>query len=62
MLGASRKSFIGMISPSQSPKDRVPGSLASVLSAWVNGVKLFRVHDVAETRQALDVWQAIEKN
>lgn len=62
MLGASRKSFIGMISPSQLPKDRVPGSLASVLSAWDNGVKLFRVHDVAETRQALDVWQAIEKN
>ena len=62
MLGASRKSFIGMISNGQSPKDRVPGSLAAVLSAWANGVRLFRVHDVAETRQALDVWQAIEKN
>jgi dihydropteroate synthase len=62
MLGASRKSFIGMITPSQVPKDRVPGSLAAVLSAWANGVQLFRVHDVAETRQALDVWRAIEKN
>jgi dihydropteroate synthase len=62
MLGASRKSFIGMISRGQAPKDRVPGSLAAVLSAWANGVQLFRVHDVAETRQALDVWQAIEKN
>tara|TARA_B100001142_G_scaffold248412_1_gene248268 strand:+ start:454 stop:1281 length:828 start_codon:yes stop_codon:yes gene_type:complete len=62
MLGASRKSFIGMITPSQSPKDRLPGSLASVIYAWTKGVQLFRVHDVAETRQALEVWQAIEKN
>lgn len=62
MLGASRKSFIGKISPSKTPKDRIPGSIAAVLSAWANGVQLFRVHDVAETRQALDVWQAIEKN
>ena len=62
MLGASRKSFISMISHGQAPKDRVPGSLATVLSAWASGVRLFRVHDVAETRQALDVWQAIEKN
>jgi dihydropteroate synthase len=33
-----------------------------VLYAWASGVRLFRVHDVAETRQALDVWQSIEKN
>ena len=62
MLGASRKSFIGKLSNSPLPKRRIPGSLAAVLSAWASGVQLFRVHDVAETRQALDVWQAIEKN
>jgi dihydropteroate synthase len=62
MLGASRKSFISMISLGQAPKDRIPGSLAAVLYAWASGVRLFRVHDVAETRQALDVWQSIEKN
>ena len=33
----------------------------AVLAAAAQGVRLFRVHDVAETRQALDVWQAIEK-
>ena len=62
LLGASRKSFIAKISRGEAPKDRVPGSLAAVLSAAGQGVRLFRVHDVAETRQALAVWQAIEKN
>jgi dihydropteroate synthase len=62
LLGASRKSFIAKISRGEAPKDRVPGSLAAVLSAAGLGVRLFRVHDVAETRQALAVWQAIEKN
>ena len=61
LLGASRKSFIGKISRAEEPKDRLAGSLAAVLAAARQGVRLFRVHDVAETRQALDVWQAIEK-
>ncbi len=60
MLGASRKSFIGKISRADNPKDRVAGSLATVLAAAGQGVRLFRVHDAAETRQALDVWEAIE--
>lgn len=61
LLGASRKSFIGKLSGEDAPKDRVPGSLAAVLAAVEQGVRMFRVHDVAETRQALTVWQAIEK-
>jgi dihydropteroate synthase len=61
VLGASRKSFIGKISRGEAAKDRVSGSLAAVLNALAKGVRLFRVHDVAETRQALAVWQAIEK-
>ncbi len=60
LLGASRKSFIGKISHGEEPKDRVAGSLAVVLSAARQGVRLFRVHDVAETRQALALWHAIE--
>ena len=60
MLGASRKSFIAMISRGEGAKDRLAGSLGAVLSAYAQGVRLFRVHDVAETRQALAVWQAIE--
>ena len=59
LLGVSRKSFIAKLSRGEAPKDRVPGSLAAVLSACAQGVRMFRVHDVAETRQALAVAQAI---
>ena len=59
LLGVSRKSFIAKLSRGEAPKDRVPGSLAAVLAAWAQGVRMFRVHDVAETRQALAVAQAI---
>ncbi len=59
LLGVSRKSFIAKLSRGEAPKERVPGSLAAVLAAWAQGVRMFRVHDVAETRQALAVAQAI---
>ncbi len=61
LLGASRKSFIGKLDGDAVPKDRLGGSLAAVLAAAAQGVRLFRVHDVAETRQALTVFHAIEK-
>ena len=54
-LGASRKSFIGRLSRGEPPKARLAGSLAAVAAAALQGVQLFRVHDVAETRQALAV-------
>lgn len=59
MLGVSRKSFIAKITGEEDPKRRIPGSLASALAGVALGVRLLRVHDVAETRQALDVWEAI---
>jgi dihydropteroate synthase len=59
LLGVSRKSFIAKLSRDEAPKDRVPGSLAAVGAAWAQGVRMFRVHDVAETRQALTVAKAI---
>ncbi|MDE0057936.1 MAG: dihydropteroate synthase [Defluviicoccus sp.] len=55
VLGASRKSFIGRISRGEAPGARLPGSLAAAAAAALQGVQLFRVHDVAETRQALAV-------
>ncbi len=61
LLGASRKSFIAGISPSRGPEDRLAGSLATMLAAVAQGVQIVRVHDVAETVQALAVWRAIEK-
>ena len=59
ILGVSRKSFIARLSRDEAPKDRVAGSLAAGLFGLLHGVHILRVHDVAETRQALAVWQAI---
>ena len=61
LLGASRKSFIGRLSRAEAPKARLPGSLAAVLAGAARGAQVFRVHDVAETKQALAVWQAISQ-
>jgi dihydropteroate synthase len=36
----------------------MPGSIAAALAAAQQGVQIVRVHDVAATRQALDVWRA----
>lgn len=60
LLGVSRKSFITKIDRDVPAKERVAGSIAAAIAGWDRGVQLFRVHDVAETRQALAVWQAIE--
>lgn len=60
LLGVSRKSFITKIDRDVPPKKRVAGSIAAAIAGYARGVRLFRVHDVAETRQALAVWQAIE--
>ncbi len=59
LLGVSRKSFLAKLSRGEAPKDRLAGSLAAALAGLARGVRILRVHDVAETRQAVDVWQAI---
>lgn len=60
LTGTSRKRFIGMLSGAAEARDRVPGSLATALYAVSQGVQIVRVHDVAETRQALALWTACE--
>ena len=59
MLGVSRKSTIARLSHGEAPDARLPGSLAAALFAVQQGVQILRVHDVAETRQALALWEAI---
>jgi dihydropteroate synthase len=59
LLGASRKSFIGTLTGAKSAAARVPGSIAAALAGAAQGVQILRVHDVAETRQALKVWEAM---
>jgi dihydropteroate synthase len=59
LLGASRKRFIGSIGGAADPQARMPGSVAVALAGVAQGVQMIRVHDVAETRQALRLWQAV---
>ncbi len=59
VLGASRKSFIGRLSRGEDAKNRLAGSLAAALAGVARGAAILRVHDVAETRQALAVWATI---
>ena len=60
LVGASRKSFIGRLSAGEAPKARLPGSLAAALHALGEGAHILRVHDVAETRQALAIWRGVQ--
>jgi len=54
-VGASRKGFIGRMSRGEPVEARLPGSLTAALHAAGQGAQILRVHDVAETRQALAV-------
>jgi dihydropteroate synthase len=58
MLGASRKRFIGTLSGVEQAEARLAGSLTVALAGAARGAAILRVHDVAETIQALAVWQA----
>jgi len=58
LAGVSRKSMIGHVT-GREPRDRLAGSLAAMLAAVAGGAAIVRVHDVAQSRDALAVWQAI---
>jgi dihydropteroate synthase len=58
LLGASRKSLIPAIAGPAPAGERLAGSLALALRGAQAGVAWLRVHDVAETVQALKVWAA----
>ncbi len=60
LVGLSRKRFINAVSPSK-PDERLGGSLAGNVMAVVEGADIVRVHDVAETVQAMRVLTAISK-
>jgi dihydropteroate synthase len=62
MIGSSRKSFIGKITKNGSKaSERIGGSIASMLYAIRNGCNIVRVHDVAETIEAINIYKAIEE-
>ena len=59
LFGASRKSTIAKLSKGEPADKRLAGSLALATAAYRQGAQIFRVHDVAETVQALAVEQAM---
>ncbi len=60
LIGASRKSFIGDVTGARVDR-RLAGSLAAVAWAARHRTAIVRVHDVAETVQFLEIWQAIRR-
>jgi dihydropteroate synthase len=61
LAGLSRKSMIGAVT-GRSVEQRLAGSLAGALAAVAQGARIVRAHDVAETVDALKVWQAATTN
>ena len=59
LLGASRKRFIRRLTGVETADQRLVGSLAVAQAGWGQGVQIVRVHDVLETRQALEMWSAL---
>jgi len=55
VIGTSRKSFLGRITGRDDPHQRVIGTVATNVLALERGASVFRVHDVAATRDALAV-------
>lgn len=60
LIGTSRKSMIGAIT-GRPANNRLGGSIATALAAVCRGANIIRVHDVAETVDAIRVWQTIEQ-
>jgi dihydropteroate synthase len=59
LAGVSRKSMIGQLT-GRATGERLIGSVVAALSAATHGAKFLRVHDVAETVDALNVWYALQ--
>ena len=59
LVGVSRKAMIGQILGIEQTDQRVIGSVMMAVLAAQRGATILRVHDVLETRQAIDIWRAI---
>ena len=62
LIGTSRKRFINEITGKYDTKERLGGTLASVLFLLSQGVQVFRVHNVKEIKQGILVFNEIVSN
>ncbi len=61
LLGTSRKRFMGSLCQVDSPVELVTATAVTTALGVMSGVKIFRVHDVKENKQAVDVAWAIKQ-
>ena len=59
LLGTSRKRFISQISGKYDTRERIGGTLSSIIFSLSQGVKIFRVHNVEEVKQGLLVFETL---
>ncbi len=59
LIGVSRKRIVGKICDEADPLQRLGGNIGAALWCVLNGAKILRVHDVKETRQAIDAFYAL---
>ncbi len=59
LIGTSRKRFINQISGNYDTKERIGGTLSSIIYSFCQGVKIFRVHNVEEVKQGLLVYETL---
>jgi dihydropteroate synthase len=59
LIGTSRKKFINQISGEYDTKERIGGTLSSITFSFLQGIKIFRVHNVEEVKQALLVFETL---
>lgn len=60
LVGLSRKSMLGAITGETIPAERLGASVAVALVSLQQGARIVRVHDVKASRQALEVWAALQ--
>ena len=59
LIGTSRKRFINQISGIYDTKERIGGTLSSIIFSFSQGIKIFRVHNVEEVKQGLLVYEKL---
>lgn len=59
LVGVSRKTMLGAITGRERPSERVAASVAAAVVLAQRGARIIRVHDVAETVDAMKVWQSV---
>jgi dihydropteroate synthase len=62
LVGLSRKSMLGAITGEAAPAERLGASVAAALESARRGAAVIRVHDIKATRQALQLWQALQES